>query len=229
MISLIVASSFLTTPNLIKAATQQDINYLISETKKTDYVREYQNEGFGIKALIDIEQVGNLEKQLFFSIYVPLKDEKTMPITRIFVTIDYIIHDGDQLDLKQIVIGDGGHSLPDGKPDDASEERVFEKEVTFTYKEDQGEEVTKSLNLIEDIFQKHYNLNNPSEKEKINQIFDYAIEIFKLKTKKELTDEDKTRYAHLKQDLEKLLFESEFFQKSKEDLETERKNRFKSF
>lgn len=227
--SLIVASSLLITPSVIKAATQQDVDYLVSETRKKEYVREYPNEGFGIKALVDTEQVGNLEKQLFFSIYVPLENEKNTPITRVFVTIDYITRDGNQFDLKQLVIGDGQYSLPDGKPDDASEERVFEEEVTFTYKDDQGKDVTKSLNRIEDMFQKHYDLNNPSEKEKIDQIFDYAIEIFKIKTKKEFTEEDKTKYENLKQDIEKLLFESEFFQKSKEDLETERKNRLKSF
>ncbi|MBM3199742.1 hypothetical protein FJZ53_02305, partial [Candidatus Woesearchaeota archaeon] len=132
----LAATLALSAPSFTKAASPADINLLV-DTAKNEQTLKKDDEGNLIKALKDEEKTGNLEKNLYFTIYHNPNGE----VYRIFVTLDYITHNGEDVDVKQFIIRDGYEGPLDGKPEAAKQERVFIKEVTFTY-EHEGKEVT---------------------------------------------------------------------------------------
>ncbi len=209
-------------PSLSKAASQEDVNYLVEQAKKESTIKN-SNEGEAIKALKDEEQIGDLEKNLYFTIYHSPNGE----VYKIFVTLDYITHNGEDLDIKQFVIRDGYYGPLDGKPEAAKQERVFEKEIIFTY-EHEGKYVTAVLGQVEDIFVKYYDMENSEEKELVEKVYDKAVEMFKLKTRKTLTSEEQLKYKSLKQEIEDIVMGGEYFSKTRQQLEQEREQRLKS-
>lgn len=209
-------------PSFSKAASPEDVNYLVEQTKKESTIKN-SNEGESIKALRDEEKIGNLEKNLYFTIYHSPNGE----VYRIFITLDYVTHNGEDVDIKQFVIRDGYYRPLDGKPESAKQERVFEKEIIFTY-EHEGKQVTAVLGQVEDIFVKYYDMENSEERELVEKVYDKAIDMFKLKTKKTLTVEEQSKYKNLKQEIEDIVMSGEYFIKTRQQLEQEREQRLKS-
>ena len=208
----------LSCPDFSKAASQEDMDYLIETTKKTQSIRKY-DEGFEIKALQDLEQVGDLEKNLFFSIYYYPDGKGSGIVPKIFITLNYITHNGDDLDIKQITICDGHLGQPlEGIPDYANHDRQFQKEVS---------EDAEKRRLIMDIFIQNYNFDDKKENEYVRNIFDKAVEVFKLKTKGKLTSEEQSKYRSLKQEIEYLAMQNEYFNRTWEELGQEREKRLK--
>lgn len=197
------------------AATKEDISCLIEETKKTEVLREYHN-GTSRKALQDVERIGNEERNIYFGINYREFQDKVF-VEDVLVIIDYIKHEGDNLNIKHIAIRDG-YGNPDGEPDVVEESRIFERLEQFTYLDDDGTEKTGEVAIIDYWFPKIYDLNESQEKERINGIFDKAVEVFKLKIKETLTGLEKTQYKNLKQEIKDLVLKSEHLQKSKEEL-----------
>ncbi|MDP2907215.1 MAG: hypothetical protein Q8O03_04710 [Nanoarchaeota archaeon] len=209
-------------PSFSKAASPGDINQLVDLAKQEQILKK-TDKGESIKALKDEEKIGNLEKNLYFTIYHNPNGE----VYKIFVTLDYMTHNGEDVDIKQLVIRDGYYGPLDGKPESAKQERVFEKEITFTY-EHEGKQVTAVLGQVEDIFVKYYNMENNKEKELVEKVYDKVIEMFKLKTKKALTPEEQLKYKSLKQEIEEIVMTGEYFNKTWQQLEQEREQRLKS-
>lgn len=209
-------------PSFSKAANQEDVNYLVEQAKKESTIKN-SNEGEAIKALKDEERIGNLEKNLYFTIYHSPNGE----VYKIFITLDYITHNGEDVDVKQFIMRDGYYEPLDGKPESAKQERVFEKEVTFTY-EHEGKQVTAVLGQIENIFVKYYDMEDAKEKELVEKVYDKAIDMFKLKTKKTLTPEEQSKYKSLKQEIEGIVMDGEYLIKTRQQLEQEREERLRS-
>lgn len=209
-------------PSLSKAASQEDVNYLVEQAKKESTIKN-SNEGEAIKALKDEEQIGDLEKNLYFTIYQSPNGE----VYRIFITLDYMTHNGEDVDIKQFVIRDGYYEPLDGKPEAAKQERVFEKEIIFTY-EHEGKYVTAVLGQVQDIFVKYYDMENSEEKELVEKVYDKTVDMFKLKTKKTLTHEEQSKYKSLKQEIEDIVMSGEYFSKTRQQLEQEREQRLRS-
>lgn len=198
-----------------KAATKEDISYLIKETEKTECIREY-DDGVRRKALSDREKVGDEEKNIYFGInYREFQNETR--VEDVLIIIDYIKHKGSNLDIKHLAIRDG-YGNPDGNPDAIEENRVFETEEFFEVNDNGVKEII-IMRSIDDSFPLITYLEGSQEEERINKIFDYAVEIFKLKTKETLTPTEKIKYQSLKKDIETLVLKSKHLQKSREELE----------
>lgn len=213
-------------PDFLKAASQEDINCLIETTKKTESIRKYP-EGFEIKALRDEERIGDLEKNFYFSIYYYPQPGGRALVPKSYIVLDYITHDDDSLDIKQLILRDGYSSWPDGKLDSVSEDRIFEKEILFTYEEGEKSK-TEMLRQVEDMFTKYYDLEDAKEKERLEKVFDKAVDLFKLKSKGSLSEEEKTMYKSLKTEIEELVMKGECFSKTRQQLEQEREERLRS-
>ncbi|MDP2907908.1 MAG: hypothetical protein Q8O03_08270 [Nanoarchaeota archaeon] len=209
-------------PSFSKAASPEDVNYLVEHAKRESTIKN-SDEGEAIKTLRDEEKIGDLEKNLYFTIYHNPNGE----VYKIFVTLDYMTHNGEDVDIKQFVIRDGYYGPLDGKPESAKQERVFEKEIIFTY-EHEGKQVTAVMGQVEDIFVKYYNMGNNKEKELVEKVYDKAVDMFKLKTKKTLTIEEQSKYKILKQEIEDLVMSGEYFHKTRQQLEQEREQRLRS-
>jgi len=216
----------LSCPDFSKAATQEDINYLIESAKKTESLRRYP-EGFEIKALRDEEKIGNLEKNFYFSIYSYPQPDGQELVPKCYIVLDYITHDGDSLDIKQIILRDGYTGWPDGKVDSVSEDRIFEKEIVYTYEEN-GRSKTEVFREVEDMFTKGYDLEDVKEKERMEKIFDKAVDLFKLKSKGSLTEEENVKYKSLKTEIEDLVMQGEYVSKTKQQLQQEREERLRN-
>lgn len=202
--------------SLIKAATKEDLSYLVEEAGKTEFIREY-SDGVRRKALCDREMIGGEEKNIYFGInYREFQNE--IYVKDVLIIIDYIKHEGNCLDIKQMIVKDGYGQL-DGKPDAVQETRAFEKIEQVIYIDDDGTEKTEEVALVEDWFPLMYELEGSQEKERINKIFDKAIEFFKLKIKKTPTTEETKKCCNLKQEIEKLVLESEYLHKTRSELE----------
>lgn len=209
-------------PSFSKAASPEDVNYLVEQAKKESTIKK-SDEGETIKALKDEERIGNLEKNLYFTIYHNPNGE----VYRIFITLDYMTHDGEDVDIKQFVIRDGYYGPLDGKPESAKQERVFEKEIIFTY-EHEGKQVTAVMGQVENIFVKYYDMEDNKERELVEKVYDKAVEMFKIKTKKTLTLEEQSKYKSLKQEIEDIVMSGEYLIKTRQQLEQEREQRLKS-
>jgi hypothetical protein len=209
-------------PSFSKAASPEDINQLVDLTKEEQTLKK-TDEGESVKALKDEEKIGDLEKNLYFTIYHNPNGE----VYRIFITLDYLTHNGEDVDIKQFVIRDGYYGPLDGKPEAAKQERVFEKEIIFTY-EHEGKQVTAVLGQVEDIFVKYYDMENSEERALVEKVYDKAVDMFKLKTKKTLTLEEQSKYKSLKQEIEDIVMSGEYLIKTRQQLEQEREQRLKS-
>jgi len=199
------------------AATKEDITSLIETTKKTEVLRVYPD-GVRRKALQDRERIGDEEKNIYFGInYKPVGNGVEV-VEEVLVIIDYIKHKGNKLDIKQLIIKDG-YCNPDGKPDVIQEKRAFETVVYFPYVDGNGVEQVKEMASVDAEFPVIYGLDKFKGKERINKVFDDAVELFKLKTKGTLTDTEKAKYQSLKQEIETLALKSKHLQKSREELE----------
>lgn len=204
-----------------KAATKEDISYLIKETKKTECIKEYED-GVRRKALSDREKIGDEEKNIYFGInYREFQNEAY--VKDVLIIIDYIKHEDNRLDIKQMVIKDG-YGQPDGQPDVVKEARVFETLEKVKYIDDDGVEKVGEVALVDDWFPLMYELEGSQEKERINKIFDKVVELFKLKIKKTPTPKEIKNYHSIKQEIEQLVLESEYLHKTRNELDQAYRN-----